>query len=41
MGGQHVARAGRHAGRASLLGPALLLGALAYIALVCWVVAAS
>jgi hypothetical protein len=34
-------QAGRHAGRPSLLGPVLLVAALAYLALVCWVVAAS
>ena len=33
--------AGRHAGRTSLLGPVLWLGALAYLALVVWIVAAS
>lgn len=33
--------AGRHAGRASLLGPVLLLAALAYLGLVAWIVAAS
>jgi hypothetical protein len=34
-------QAGRHAGRTSLLGPALWVAALAYLALVAWIVAAS